>query len=291
MQSLKSAYTVAQKTNATKFSDIGIRGNLLSSLEKQFKIVHPTLSQKAFIPAILSGADLFIRDITGSGKTFGLALAAVAYPRFVSASHQSNVARSNNDQITESEGDEMNNGKVIYDEDVIHDQSLDSDLNIKQKDNNADLLQFSTSKKLNKKQDRYTHTLIMVPTRDLAIQVFDWIKGFSSSYIHENDVGYMVQCIISGPEIESQKDLLRKYTPRIVVGTPNRLLELFNSKDLNLARLRLLIVDEADRIVSCTSAHAPVKKRFNAIVHKLDGETLIEKLFRRTEGTSNFVKY
>jgi superfamily II DNA/RNA helicase len=239
----RSNATLAQRSNATKFADIGIKGKLLSALEKQYHIVHPTISQKAFIPAILSGGDLFIRDLTGSGKTFGLSLAAVAYPTFMADSNQSSLH--------------------------IHDQHIKG---------NTDMHQRQTI--YDKKQDRYIHTLMMVPTRDLAIQVFDWIKGFTNSYIHADDVKSMVQCIISGPEIESQKELLKNCTPRIVVGTPNRLLELNNSKDLDFSRLRLLIVDEADRIVNCTSSHATVKKRFNAKVHKRDGELLLENLFK-----------
>jgi superfamily II DNA/RNA helicase len=275
MSSFKAAQNLI--TNATRFSEIGLRGNLVSALEKHYQIVHPTVAQKAFIPAILSGGDLFIRDLTGSGKTFGLSLAAVAYPRFMTA-HRHDQLVTSADQIKEGNiNDKVHRGKTIYDEAVIHDQNQDQGPDLDTEEHGK--LQFTGTEKIKREQDRYIHTLMMVPTRDLAVQVFDWIKGFTRSYIHGDDVAYMVQCIISGPDVESQKELLKKFTPRIVVGTPNRLLELYNSQDLDFSRLRLLIIDEADRIVKSTSSHAPVKKRFNAKIHKADGELLLEKLF------------
>ena len=280
---------MAQRSNQIRFSEIGIKGMLSSALEKQFQIIHPTLSQKAFIPAILSGADLFIRDITGSGKTFGLALAAVAYPRLAHHGRKHLVSQN----VASNNSKTLHTGELDADEDAIHDQTIADEVNT-QNNQKVDFFQLPIRNDQKMDLDRYVHTMIIVPTRDLAIQVFNWIKGISGSYVQESDIAYMVQCLISGPEVQSQKDLLSKFTPRIVVGTPNRLLEFFNSKDLDLSRIRLLIVDEADRIVNAESANDTVNKRFNMKVHKLDGESLIEQLFatRKLKGIiQTFLNY
>ncbi|KAI9496662.1 P-loop containing nucleoside triphosphate hydrolase protein [Zychaea mexicana] len=49
--------------------------NLCDNLQRHFGIQQPTIAQSQFIPAIQSGRDLLIRDQTGTGKTFGIAIA------------------------------------------------------------------------------------------------------------------------------------------------------------------------------------------------------------------------
>ncbi|RIB02409.1 P-loop containing nucleoside triphosphate hydrolase protein [Gigaspora rosea] len=57
------------------FSGLGIREPICKALVKNFNITIPTQCQKALIPPILEGKDVLVRDITGSGKTFGIVLA------------------------------------------------------------------------------------------------------------------------------------------------------------------------------------------------------------------------
>ncbi|CAG8740044.1 1431_t:CDS:2, partial [Acaulospora morrowiae] len=59
----------------TNFSSLGIREPICQALENKFNIRKPTECQASLIPNILRGKDVLIRDITGSGKTFGIALA------------------------------------------------------------------------------------------------------------------------------------------------------------------------------------------------------------------------
>ncbi|CAG8468927.1 11171_t:CDS:2, partial [Diversispora eburnea] len=57
------------------FAVLGIREPICRVLESKFNIRKPTECQKNLIPTILQGKDLLIRDVTGSGKTFGIVLA------------------------------------------------------------------------------------------------------------------------------------------------------------------------------------------------------------------------
>jgi superfamily II DNA/RNA helicase len=54
---------------------LGLRPPLCQRLQDKFNITKPTLAQSRFIPALLEGKDVLLRDRTGTGKTFGTALA------------------------------------------------------------------------------------------------------------------------------------------------------------------------------------------------------------------------
>ncbi|KAL0951341.1 hypothetical protein HGRIS_008045 [Hohenbuehelia grisea] len=73
--------SLAQSTPPTPsepvtFESIGIRRPIVKALAAAFPNVQsPTPMQQRFIPALLSGKDVLLKDETGSGKSFGLVLA------------------------------------------------------------------------------------------------------------------------------------------------------------------------------------------------------------------------
>jgi ATP-dependent RNA helicase DeaD len=82
--------------------------------------------------------------------------------------------------------------------------------------------------------------LIVVPTRELANQVYEECAKFTK-YVPINS------CVVfGGTSIYEQKKQLRKAD--IVVATPGRLLDHLNRKNLDLKNLKILILDEADRM-------------------------------------------
>ncbi|SAM04128.1 hypothetical protein [Absidia glauca] len=57
------------------FQKLGVPESTAALLQTTFGITKPTQTQSDLIPTILSGKDLFLRDGTGTGKSFGMALA------------------------------------------------------------------------------------------------------------------------------------------------------------------------------------------------------------------------
>ena len=84
--------------------------------------------------------------------------------------------------------------------------------------------------------------LVIVPTRELAIQVTDDIKQAGAQ------LGARVLTVYGGRAYEPQIDALAAGVD-VVVGTPGRLLDLANRKNLDLSQIRALVLDEADKML------------------------------------------
>jgi superfamily II DNA/RNA helicase len=84
--------------------------------------------------------------------------------------------------------------------------------------------------------------LVVVPTRELAIQVADDLR------IAGARLGARVLTVYGGRAYEPQIGALRDGVD-IVVGTPGRLLDLSNQRHLDLSGVHMLVLDEADRML------------------------------------------
>ncbi len=84
--------------------------------------------------------------------------------------------------------------------------------------------------------------LIVVPTRELAIQVADDLNKAGTG------LGARVLTVYGGRAYEPQIDALKAGVD-IVVGTPGRLLDLAKRKNLDLSQIRALVLDEADKML------------------------------------------
>lgn len=84
--------------------------------------------------------------------------------------------------------------------------------------------------------------LVMTPTRELALQVARDIE--TASAIRKA----RVLTVYGGVGYESQLDALDEGVD-VVVGTPGRLLDLVNRRSLNLSRVSVLVLDEADEML------------------------------------------
>jgi ATP-independent RNA helicase DbpA len=85
--------------------------------------------------------------------------------------------------------------------------------------------------------------LVLCPTRELADQVAKVIRSLAV-----NTPNIKVSILTGGVALAPQLASLRK-DPHVVVGTPGRILELLNKHALTLAKVRTLILDEADRML------------------------------------------
>lgn len=87
--------------------------------------------------------------------------------------------------------------------------------------------------------------LILVPTRELAKQVADSIKSYA---VHLNGA-IKTLAVFGGVSANTQMLALRGGTD-ILVATPGRLLDLISSNAIKLDRVKTLVLDEADRMLS-----------------------------------------
>ncbi|MBL7053367.1 MAG: DEAD/DEAH box helicase [Candidatus Portnoybacteria bacterium] len=84
--------------------------------------------------------------------------------------------------------------------------------------------------------------LILVPTRELAIQVEQAIKQIGAP------LGLHCAVVIGGAPQYVQVNALRR-NPHIIVATPGRLVDLIDQKAYTLNRVNIIIFDEADRML------------------------------------------
>ena len=87
-----------------------------------------------------------------------------------------------------------------------------------------------------------TQGLVLCPTRELSEQVSGHIRGYAR---------YMDTRVVTlhgGSNVHRQIEVLGKPT-HIVVGTPGRIMDLMRRKALDLSRVRVVAVDEADKML------------------------------------------
>lgn len=88
------------------------------------------------------------------------------------------------------------------------------------------------------------YALVLAPTRELAFQIQEVFQALGSA------IGVNSVCIVGGVDMTSQSIALARL-PHIVIATPGRLLDhLQNTKGFSLSKIKFLILDEADRMLS-----------------------------------------
>ena len=90
--------------------------------------------------------------------------------------------------------------------------------------------------------NNFLQALILVPTRELAMQITSTINQLVK-YSNLKSVA-----IYGGQNYQMQKKILNKGV-NIVVATPGRLLDHMNQRTINLSKINFLVLDEADRML------------------------------------------
>ncbi|KAF9270251.1 DEAD-domain-containing protein [Marasmius fiardii PR-910] len=89
-----------------------------------------------------------------------------------------------------------------------------------------------------------TRCLVLVPTRELAVQCFE----VGTKLATHTDITFCL--IVGGLSVKSQEAALRN-RPDVVIATPGRLIDhIHNSPSFTLENLDILVLDEADRMLS-----------------------------------------
>ncbi|XP_017088221.2 uncharacterized protein Gem3 [Drosophila bipectinata] len=108
---------------------------------------------------------------------------------------------------------------------------------------------------------RWPHALIVVPTRELAIQVMDtffYLSFFMSSC--------RAHAFIGGTDVA--KDRKRMSESNVIIGTPGRLLHLYRNRVFDMSKIRLLVLDEADQLFETKGMQDTVHELISALPEK-----------------------
>ncbi len=84
--------------------------------------------------------------------------------------------------------------------------------------------------------------LVLAPTRELAVQISESFQPLAQAF------SMRTACLIGGAPMPPQVQALRK-DPRIVIATPGRLIDHMSQWNIILDDVRMLVLDEADRML------------------------------------------
>lgn len=93
-------------------------------------------------------------------------------------------------------------------------------------------------------KDRHIRALILVPTRELAVQVGDVFQTFAKQLPQR----VKTMAVFGGVSINPQ--MMNLHGVEVLVATPGRLLDLVDSKAVHLSQLEILVLDEADKMLN-----------------------------------------
>src|SRR5690554_6476872 len=95
-----------------------------------------------------------------------------------------------------------------------------------------------------KTKNRHINVLVLVPTRELAIQVEKVFRSFSQNLPFQ----FKSMAVYGGASINPQ--MMAMQNVNVLVATPGRLLELAESNAMHFDDLSILVLDEADKMLN-----------------------------------------
>ncbi|CAG8564167.1 774_t:CDS:2 [Ambispora leptoticha] len=256
---IETVYAPPKKLNPaeeTGFVGLGIRPQICDALDQHFRIITPTHCQRKIIPPILEGRDVIIRDLTGSGKTFGIILALLNKPR----AHT----------------------KIKVVERINQFQQRPSRFPSKSSS--------PQTRKIIRHGPPCITSVVVLPSRELAFQVEGWIRSLLQN------VGFpslkpIIQVVVRGQDIdpdEQIKDLLEN-PPHLLVGTATRIEEIVNERKVDFKFLNTLVLDEADHLLRLPGKHAPLRRIANRDKHPKPAELLTREIMEQASSKPQMI--
>ncbi|MDZ4242650.1 MAG: DEAD/DEAH box helicase [Candidatus Omnitrophota bacterium] len=84
--------------------------------------------------------------------------------------------------------------------------------------------------------------IILAPTRELALQIDEAVRMIAHAF------GMKTACLIGGAPMHPQVEALRR-RPRIIIATPGRFIDHMENHLIQMPRVNMLVLDEADRML------------------------------------------
>lgn len=186
-----------------KFSELDLYPALAAGVQSQ-NFSECTPIQELSIPTILEGKDVAGLAQTGTGKTAAFILPLME-----------RILRTREVQGTE-----------------FSEPAADTD---------KELVVIAPEKRKFSDWQKSSFILVLVPTRELAEQVYETVKLFGQS------AGIGGTAIYGGMAYDKQKKAI-SHGVEFVVATPGRLIDLYKEHVLDLRQVRAVVFDEADRM-------------------------------------------
>jgi ATP-dependent RNA helicase RhlE len=114
------------------------------------------------------------------------------------------------------------------------------------------IIQLLSEQQSRSNTQRRIRSLILTPTRELALQISDNIQAYSQY------TDLRCSAIVGGVSQKVQERSLNQGAD-IIIATPGRLIDLMNQKHIDLQYVKILVLDEADRMLDMGFIH-DVKK-------------------------------
>ena len=93
-------------------------------------------------------------------------------------------------------------------------------------------------------RDRFIPVLVIVPTRELAVQVAEVTENFSRFLPRK----IKSMAVFGGVSINPQ--MMKLHGTEILIATPGRLIDLIGRNALGISRIHTLVLDEADKVLN-----------------------------------------
>ena len=123
------------------------------------------------------------------------------------------------------------------------------------------------------------HSLIIVPSRELAIQ----IEHLARSIISRGRLNKKTVTLYSGGnDSVTIRDMIHTSPPDIIIGTPKRILEVANSGISIFKNLRRVVLDEVDKLLPSLP-----KRKLSHHEHVKPTAVVMEKLLRKNRSKIN----
>lgn len=105
--------------------------------------------------------------------------------------------------------------------------------------------------------------MILAPTHELAMQIYRVLEELTE------DTNINIDVFIGSANIKRQLEKLKKQKPQVIVGTPGRIHELAQQKKLKVHQSKMVVVDEADRMLG----EKETRQAFIELSKRVDKET------------------
>jgi len=212
----------------TSFSELGLNEQILAGVAS-LGFTEPTPVQAQAIPLVLEGRDLVASAQTGTGKTAAFTLPVL---QLIAAIGTERAAQANSaDAVAQ---------QVAADEVPSADQGAPKRRRRRRRRRGTGAADAAGIAEAAKGYGPYA--LVVTPTRELAQQIEDVTSAVCEK------TGQRAVIVIGGERFDRQLKGLAAGCD-LLVATPGRLIDLMERRAVDLSQVRVLVLDEADRML------------------------------------------